>query len=414
MTTSTSITTRPGTHRSDICIVGNGAVAKASALGFAQAGHSVTLLAPGEPKPVAPPQNDHDWDARVYALNDASRRLLTSLRVWDAMDAGRIARVEGMKINGDSGKHTGALAFDAYGAHADALAWIVEDRNLNIALDAALKFAHNVRIVAGRAVELAAHEGGATVTLASGEVLACSLLVGADGAQSWVRGQCDIDYDYRSYAQRAIVTNFSCDHPHHGVAHQWFTACDGIVALLPLPGQKVSLVWSAPESMADMLLAETPSQLAERVTQHSHNVLGSLHPLDPVHGAGDAVKAFPLTLLRTRSITAPHVALVGDAAHVVHPLAGQGMNLGFGDVTRLLACVAEREAHRAPGDERVLARYARGRAEDILLMQVATDGLARLFGSDFEPVRIARNAGMNLLDRLPFLKRRLIAHAMGR
>jgi 2-octaprenylphenol hydroxylase len=122
----------------------------------------------------------------------------------------------------------------------------------------------------------------------------------------------------------------------------------------------------------------------------------------------------PLALIRPHAITAPRVALVGDAAHVVHPLAGHGMNLGFADVAQLLDTVAAREAQRSIGDERVLARYARARKEDILLMQLATDGLARLFGADLEPVRVVRNLGLNLLNKLPMLKRRLMAHAMGK
>jgi 2-polyprenyl-6-methoxyphenol hydroxylase-like FAD-dependent oxidoreductase len=137
--------------------------------------------------------------------------------------------------------------------------------------------------------------------------------------------------------------------------------------------------------------------------------LGNLRPLQPA-----LVKAFPLALIRPHAITAPRVALVGDAAHVVHPLAGHGMNLGFADVAALVKAVQERGAHRACGDDRVLGRYARARKEDVLMMQMTTDGLARLFATDFEPVRVARNLGMNLLDKLPVLKRQLISHAMGR
>jgi len=126
------------------------------------------------------------------------------------------------------------------------------------------------------------------------------------------------------------------------------------------------------------------------------------------------VKDLPLALIRPHAIVAPRVALVGDAAHVVHPLAGHGMNLGFADIDALLAAIAAREEHRGIGDERVLARYARARKEDVLLMQLATDGLARLFATNIEPVRIARNFGLNLLDKLPMLKRRLMAHALGK
>jgi 2-octaprenylphenol hydroxylase len=397
-------------HDSDVCIVGNGAIAKTTALGFAQAGHRVTLLVPESPPRVpAPPQGaEQPWDVRVYALNHTAHTLLSSLKVWGALDASRVAPVESMVINGD-GQQPGDLAFDAFGAHVSALAWIVEDRNLNQALDAALQFAPNVHIVSGRATGLATDSNGATVTLDGGALIASALVVGADGGQSWVRGQCDIGLDYRPYHQRAVVANFSCEKPHHGVAYQWFTGSEGIVALLPLPGNRVSLVWSAPDPLADTLMRESLGELAVRLAVLSEEKLGVLRPLQP-----ESVKDVPLVLIRPHSIVAPRVALVGDAAHVVHPLAGHGMNLGFADVAQLLETVAAREAQRSIGDERVLARYARARKEDVLLMQLATDGLARLFGADLEPVRVVRNLGLNLLNKLPMLKRRLMAQAMGK
>jgi ubiquinone biosynthesis UbiH/UbiF/VisC/COQ6 family hydroxylase len=215
--------------------------------------------------------------------------------------------------------------------------------------------------------------------------------------------------DYRPYRQRAIVTNFNCEKPHHGAAYQWFTPTDGIIALLPLPGQRVSLVWSAPDALAETLLHESLEQLAQRVTSLPNQQLGRLHPLEP-----ETLRSFPLEFMRPHAITAPRVALAGDAAHVVHPLAGHGMNLGFADVAMLLKTVIEREPQRDCGEARILARYARARKEDILLMQLATDGLERLFAADFEPIRVARNIGLNLLDRLPVIKRRLMSHALGR
>jgi 2-octaprenylphenol hydroxylase len=393
--------------QSNICVVGNGAIGKAAALGFAQAGLSVSLLVPPDNASRAPAASEA-WDVRVYALNHVARELLTSLKVWPAMDAARIAAVDAMLVNGD-GERAGQLGFDAYGARTDALAWIVEDRNLNAALDAALKFAPNMRIVSGRATELHIDSERASIRLDNGEVLEASLIVGADGSQSWVRGQCDIDVSYRSYGQRAVVTNFECEKPHHGAACQWFTSAEGIVALLPLPGQRVSLVWSAPEALAQTLLRESASQLAERVTVLSGHRFGKLAPLQP-----ELVRAFPLTLLRPHSIVAPRVALVGDAAHVIHPLAGHGMNLGFADVAALVTAVVGRESHRDCGDERVLGRYARARKEDILLMQIATDGLERLFSVGFEPLRIVRNMGLNFVNKLPVIKRALISHAMGK
>ena len=391
--------------QSDVCIIGDGAIGKAAALGFAQAGLKVTLLSPASAQ--APAATD-DWDVRVYAVNHIAHALLSSVKVWEALDASRVAPVDAMVVNGD-GATAGELAFDAYGARVGALAWIVEDRNLNQALDAALKFASNVNVVRGRAIALQTNETAANVQLANGDTLSAELVVGADGGQSWVRSQCNIDFDYRPYGQRAIVSNFACEQPHHDVAYQWFSAAEGIIALLPLPGQRVSLVWSAPDALADILLRESLTQIAARLTQLAGAKLGSLLPLQP-----EAVKSFPLSLLRPHAITAPRVALIGDAAHVVHPLAGHGMNLGFADVAGLIKAVSERGPHRDSGDARVLSRYARSRKEDILLMQVTTDGLARLFGTDLEPLRVVRNFGLNLVNQLPVLKRRLIGHALGK
>lgn len=406
MSKSTSLAVR---HRSDVCIVGNGPIAKTAALGFSQAGHSVTLLCPsiGTGGP-ATSKGEKPWDVRVYALNHTAHQLLSSLKVWDALEQDRIAPIESMKVTGD-GKDGGDLAFDAFGAHCESLAWIVEDRNLNQALDAALKFAVNVKQLHGRATRLDGSDTPARIVLEDGTEIECDLIVGADGKHSWVRGQCDIGYDYRSYHQRAIVTNFSCGMPHHGVAHQWFTCSEGIIALLPLPGNRVSLVWSAPDALADTLLSETLSEMALRLEAYAGKELGTLRPLVP-----EEVAAVPLALIRPHSVVGPQVALVGDAAHAVHPLAGHGMNLGFGDIQDLLKVIAARESHRTIGDARVLARYVRERKEDVLLMQLATDGLERLFSTDLEPLRVVRNFGLNLLDKFPFVKRKLIAQAMGK
>jgi ubiquinone biosynthesis UbiH/UbiF/VisC/COQ6 family hydroxylase len=395
--------------QSDICVVGSGAIGKVTALGFAQAGLNVTLLGASPDNHSKTESPSSNWDVRVFALNHVAHDLLASVKVWDALDMSRVALVDSMIVKGDGAQQAGHLAFDAYGARVGELAWIIEDSNLNQALDAALKFAPNIKRIAGQAIRLHVDQAEATVQLDNGDVIDTSLVIGADGGQSWVRGQCDIGIDYRSYGQRAIVANFTCEKPHHGVAYQWFTCSEGIVALLPLPGQRVSLVWSAPEALADELLREPLSHLAQRLSVFAEEKFGRLTPLEP-----EIVKAFPLALIRAHAITASRVALVGDAAHVVHPLAGHGMNLGFADVAALLRTVMQREPYRDCGDARVLSRYARARKGDILLMQLATDGLERLFATDFEPVRRLRNTGLNLLDKLPVIKRHLIAHALGK
>lgn len=388
----------------DICVVGNGAIGKAAAVGLAQAGYSVVLLCPParQSRQAAP-----SWDVRVYALNRTARDLLAKLRAWDALDHGRIEPVESMVIHGDRAR-AGKLSFDAYGARATELAWIVEDANLEQALDGAVRFAPKLTVIEGRTEQITADASSVRLQLNDGRPIEARLVVGADGRHSWIRAQFDFGITYRSYNQQAIVSNFDCELPHRGAAQQWFTEKEGVIALLPLPGNRVSLVWSAPDALATQLLGEPLAQLAERLSDLPGQLVGRLTPLQP-----EAVQAIPLIFLRTESMAGPRVVLAGDAAHVVHPLAGHGMNLGFGDVASLVRVLSERDAIRDCGDERLLRRYARARKEDVLLMQMATDGLERLFSLDFEPVRLARNLGMDVLDRLPFVKRRLIAHAMG-
>jgi 2-octaprenylphenol hydroxylase len=397
----------------DVCVVGGGVIGKAAALALAQAGQRVSLLIAGPASSAASakptqPQGSTGWDARVYAVNQVAYDLLTSLKVWDALDADRVTAVDSMVVTGDAKNNPGVLNFDAYSARVGALAWIVEDRNLNQALDAALKFAPNLQIIHATAIAMQNDSDQVNLQLDNGECLRTKLLVGADGGQSWVRAQCDIGLDYRSYGQRAIVSNFVCSKPHHSIAYQWFTEAQGIVALLPLPNRQVSLVWSAPDALAQTLLRESPAQLAQRLSLLAGEQLGELTPLQP-----ELVRDFPLALIKPHAMIAPRVALIGDAAHVIHPLAGHGMNLGFADVAVLVKTLNEREPQRDCGDPLVLARYARMRKEDVLLMQIATDSLARLFAVNTEPLRMMRNIGLNLVNRLPALKRRLMTHALG-
>ncbi len=412
--------------QSDVCVIGNGVVGKTAALGLAQAGYKITLLSPTphtqptqSTQPTQPTRDatsqpadlSQAWDTRVYALNSVARTLLESLKVWNALDAGRIATINGMVVNGD-GTRAGQLVFDAYGAHRTALAWVVEDSNLNQALDAALRFAPNVRCITGSGVRLHIDAASAQVDVTGSDdnvsSISAALIVGADGANSWVRAQAEIGVDYRPYEQRAVVANFSCSIAHQGVAHQWFNIDEGVIALLPLAGNRLSLVWSAPDALADILLNESATELAHRLSALPGQPFGTLVPLQP-----ETVRAIPLALVRAHQTTSARLVLVGDAAHAIHPLAGQGMNLGFADVAALLTTLGTPDATRDCGDARVLASYARSRKEKVLLMQIGTDGLQRLFASPFEPLRIMRNLGLDLLNKFPHLKRQLMSHAAG-
>lgn len=391
----------------DVCVIGSGVIGKTAALGLALAGYKVTLLSTA-PVAFAPLTTSNDqWDTRVYALNAVARSLLDSLKVWDALDITRIAAVDGMVVNGD-GTHAGQITFDAYGAHRTALSWIIEDSHLNQTLDAALRFAPNLHRVGAAASRIRIGDHAAQIDLHGADSLTAGLIIGADGANSWVRAQADIGIDYRPYEQRAIVANFSCSVAHHGVAHQWFTGEEGVIALLPLPGNRLSLVWSAPNDLADVLQAESAESLAQRLSDLPGQPFGVLAALQ-----ADQVRAIPLALVRAHRTTAPRMVLLGDAAHAIHPLAGQGMNLGFADVAALLVNLPGPHAARDCGDARVLARYARKRKEEVLLMQLGTDGLQRLFASPFEPVRILRNVGLDLLNKFPQIKRQLMSHASG-
>jgi ubiquinone biosynthesis UbiH/UbiF/VisC/COQ6 family hydroxylase len=220
-----------------------------------------------------------------------------------------------------------------------------------------------------------------------------------------VRAAAGLSAAVTDYRQTAVVCNFRCTQPHLNTAWQWFTD-EGVVALLPLTGDHVSLVWSAPAALAQQLADLEPGALAERVTARSAAAVGQLQPIGPA-------RTFPLRLLVVNRLTSARVALVGDAAHVVHPLAGQGLNLGLQDVAALLEVVRGREPFRDIGDPVLLRRYERRRAEPIAMMRAATDGLVRLFGLDDPLARFLRNTGMAAVDRVSPLKNLLIRQALG-
>jgi ubiquinone biosynthesis UbiH/UbiF/VisC/COQ6 family hydroxylase len=384
----------------DVAVIGAGVAGLAAALGLAQQGLRVALVGPTARQHAA--RADAPFDARIYALSSSTIDLLARLKVWAQVDASRLQPVSRMRVFGDDGDE---LSFDAYAARVARLATIGEESELLRVLSLAAGFAPGLtRITAGmRTLEVGPRT--ATVTLDDGSVLTAALVVGADGAGSAVRAAAGISADLQPYPHTAVVANFSAERPHDGVAWQWFCG-EGVVALLPLPGRAASLVWSAPHALADELRAMAPAELAARVTARSGGVLGALDPLGPAYG-------FPLRRLTVDRLVVPRVALVGDAAHVVHPLAGQGLNLGMQDVSTLLDVIKARESWRDAGDLVLLRRYARARAEPIGLIRFTTDSLSRLFAVDDPLVRSFRNRGMAWVNRTGPLKSALIRHALG-
>ena len=413
--------------KTPIVVCGTGIVGLATALALARRGQQVTLLGPRQTFAPAAPEVFHP---RVYAISPASQRFLASIGVWNMLDAQRVTAVQAMEIHGDG---AGLVNLNAWQAALPELAWIVESGEIERVLTQAVqifglnwieeKFATYCKAgdadysatdalsaTAGAAGPSQLAQGLPCLTTEQGTVLQAELFIAADGAQSPLRAAAGLPVDIKPYGVTAIVAHLNCARPHQGTAYQWFND-QGVLALLPMPstgsGSQVSLVWSLKESLAQELLAlpapEQAIQLSVRLAALTSGRLGELTLRGPLH-------AFPLSLNQSPMI-GERLALAGDAAHRLHPLAGQGLNLGLGDVEALVAVLAEREAFRSAGDAMVLRRYRRARAEPVLAMRVVTDGLHRLFDVQSAPVAWLRNIGMSAVEKLPMFKRYLIAGA---
>jgi 2-octaprenylphenol hydroxylase len=381
--------------QADVAVVGAGPVGLA--LARAMRGLDVALV--GE----APPARAEGFDARIYAITPGNAAFLERLGAWQRLPAARVTPVRAMRVFGDDGR--AELSFDAYRAGVEALAWILEDSVLQAALADALAGEPRVRaLVPERLERLEFSPESVRLQLASGRALRARLVVGADGAASAVRDQAGIAATRAPYGQRAVVANFVCERPHRGTAFQWFRGGE-VLALLPLPGDRVSLVWSAGEETASRLLALAPEALGREVAEASAGRVGALQ----LEGSP---RAFPLQRAFAERTVAARVALAGDAAHVIHPLAGQGANLGLQDARELAATLEAREPGRDPGDLRLLRRYARARAGEVRAMDATVHGLFRLFASPARPLARLRNAGLNLTGRLPVIRDLLIRQAM--
>ncbi len=399
----------------DIAVIGRGPIGAAAALMAEHLGLTVAWVG-RESMPLVEQASGPEigrlaqWDSRVYALSAAARGLLGDLRVWDALAGDRIAPVYDMRIY-PTGTNPVELHFGAYEGNTEALAWIVEGSNLNSGLRRAIDFSR-IRSVDAHLDRLEFRVGSpATLGLDDGSRIQARLVIGADGADSVTRQLAGLTFSAREYPQTAVVANFSTSIPHADCAFQWFGE-HGVMALLPLPGHCCSLVWSAPHALAAELMAINPQALSERVQIVSAGVLGELHPL------GSAA-SFVLRRIDVPQMVSDRIVLVGDAAHVIHPLAGQGMNLGFADVAALGKVLKARESFRDLGDRLLLRRYERSRKESVRAMTLATDGLQRLFddqelarlGPLSAPLTLGRDIGWSLLARSSWLKRQLMGLA---
>lgn len=378
----------------EILIIGGGLVGAAAAVALKRQGRDVALLEI-RPAETAFSRLDQGWDARIFAVSPANQAFLQSLDAWPPES--RIQPVCAMDVRGDRG---GRIVFQAADLAVPRLAAIAENRWLLAALWQQIRTL-DIPVIREKAVKLDTDIQTALVVLESSRSIQAKLVIGADGANSWVRAQTGIRLRENPYGQHGVVANFTAEKDHGGTAFQWFKQGE-VLAYLPLPDHKISIVWSTSEP--EKLTASAPEDLAAAVTEAGENVLGKLEPLSPA-------LAFDLILRRPETTFAPRVLLIGDAAHTVHPLAGQGVNLGFGDVIEL-----QKMAQTASdiGAYPFLKRFAQNRLEPVRTMQYGCDGLFRLFADHTLPaLPWLRNTGLDLVNAAPFVKNRLIKHAMG-
>ncbi|MEX6500900.1 2-octaprenyl-3-methyl-6-methoxy-1,4-benzoquinol hydroxylase [Pseudomonas zhanjiangensis] len=393
--------------RADLIIVGAGMVGSSLALALQETGLEI-LLVDGGPLSVSPFAAAAPFEPRVSALSIASQRVLERLGAWAGILARRSSPYAQMRVWDGSG--TGQIHFSASSVHADTLGHIIENR---VVQDALLERLHDssIGLLAGARVEQLRRSGDDwLLTLADGRQLRSPLLIAADGANSAVRRLAGCATREWDYLHHAIVTSVRCEQPHQATAWQRFTD-DGPLAMLPLVGPAgehwCSIVWSTVPDEAERLMALDDAAFCRELGKAFEHRLGQV-----LHA--DRRLCIPLRQRHAKRYVEDGLVLVGDAAHSIHPLAGQGVNLGFLDVA-VLAEVLQHALARGErlADVRVLSRYERRRMPHNLAMMAAMEGFERLFQADPLPLRWLRNAGLNWVDELPDAKALFVRQALG-
>ena len=391
--------------KTDVVIVGAGLVGLTAAIALSRLGKHVVLTDAQAPQslPEGWSADTQHWDVRIYALTNQTVSWLREIGVWAHLPAARINPIAAMHLWSPTQVHAQpSLRLEAEQAHLPEMGVIVESRALMHACWQVLATS-GVTVITDAPAQTLQHHGHKIQVALPEQTVEADVLLGADGARSWVRSQCGVGVHAFDYAQTALVTNYHAAQPHGNIARQWFGPHETL-ALLPMPGQQVSLVWAVPHAQAHDLLALSAEALAAAVGARCGHALGALTPAGPVQG-------FPLAQKTAETMTLPRILLLGDAAHQVHPMAGQGVNLGFEDVQTLCDEVASLPAIKPLGDPHFLKRVVRRRQPDILKMHALTRGLDDLFARPQALWTHAALLGLRGVENSAMLKRFLIRTA---
>lgn len=381
----------------DVVIVGAGLVGLTAAIAMAKQHQRVMLVDSRPPKGEVPTQS---WDARIYALTEHTITWLKDLGIWPHLDAARINPIDAMALW--EPQHSTPLTLRAEDANLVQMGCILENSNLMRACLQTLADLQ-VEVTIAKPISIQYQAQSAVVMLDSQQTIHAKLVIAADGVDSWVRQQAQIGVSFKSFQQTAIVANFKTELPHRDIAKQWFQPHETL-ALLPLPDQIVSMVWSVPAARAQSLLSLTGEALAQAVRDASQGVTGGLTLCGEV-------LSFDLNQQTAQTFVSERVVLVGDAAHQVHPMAGQGVNLGFRDVMQLTEMTTKLSTMHDIGDEGFLRRYARARQLDVVRMNALTSGLDSVFATSAGWLQTLTGRSMQAVNRQTWLKKYLVQTA---
>jgi 2-octaprenyl-6-methoxyphenol hydroxylase len=392
-------------HDCDIAIVGGGLNGPALALAAAQVGLRVIVLDATSHKP----RKNAKFDGRAYALALASKRLMAAVGVWEnvAQDAEPMLNIRVSDGRAGVGASPFFMDFDHAELEEGPMGYMVEDRHLRYALQAAMQTSPLIEYrLATRVTGQSTGPEGVTLSLANNQKITTRLLVGADGRQSGTAARAGITYTGWQYGQTALVCAVEHDRPHGGVAHQFFMPA-GPMAVLPLSARRSTVVWSEKTDSAAVIKTLDDAAFLDVLRPRFGDFLGDI-------ALTGGRFSYPLGMMIAKNYIAPNVALIGDAAHGVHPIAGQGLNAGLRDVAALIQVLSEAKQRGEDfASQPVLARYQLWRRFDATALAVATDGFNRLFSNDKPILRLGRDLGMGMLNAMPKVRRGILREAAG-